>query len=276
MGDAEYGKVNPETLEWVLAQADKAAEEGKVVIAAIHHQLLQHYVGQERLMASAATEDGESIARQLADHGVRVVLTGHMHTPNVSRIKGYDTEGVLTEISCPSIVTYPSQYRILTINDDFSTLSVDTRYMRSSYSFSDVQQAARDKVESTLGKIISDLVPRYMSAFNQMLATFASEPAFASYYNLTYQYCDGTYLVQSDGETPFGIFKPLNDTLLSDNLIDRLQCPDVFDKLYRFLQEYNNRMINNELKWTRDFETTGLRVKPSPEDSTSRSPEDRL
>ena len=180
VGDAEYGKVNPETLKWVLAQADKAAEEGKVVIAAIHHQLLQHYVGQERLMASAATEDGESIARQLADHGVRVVLTGHMHTPNVSRIKGYETEGVLTEISCPSIVTYPSQYRILTINDDFSTLSVDTRYMRSSYSFSDVQQAARDKVESTLGKIISDLVPRYMSAFNQMLASFASEPAFAS------------------------------------------------------------------------------------------------
>ena len=113
-------------------------------------------------------------------------------------------------------------------------------------------------------------------AFGRNLFDTLSEPAFASYYNLTYQYCDGTYLVQSDGETPFGIFKPINDTLLSDNLIDRLQCPDVFDKLYRFLQEYNNRMINNELKWTRDFEATGLRDKPSPEDSTSRSPEDRL
>jgi hypothetical protein len=53
--------------------------------------------------------------------------------------------------------------------------------------------------------------------------------------------------VQSDGKEPFGIFKPINDSLLSDNLIDRLQCPDVFDKLYRFLQEYNNRMINNKL-----------------------------
>ena len=85
-------------------------------------------------------------------------------------------------------------------------------------------------------------------AFGRNLFDTLSEQAFASYYNLTYQYCDGTYLVQSDGENPFGIFKPLNDSLLNDNLVDRLQCPDVYDKLYRFLQVYNNRMISNELK----------------------------
>ena len=178
--EAEYGKVKPETIEWVLAQADKAKEEGKVVIAAIHHQMLHHYVGQERLMASSATENGDSIARLFADHGIRVVLTGHMHTPNVSRIKGWETDGIITEISCASTVTYPSQFRILTLSDDFSTLSVDTRYLRSTANLPDVQQAARDKVESTLGKSISDLVPRYMSTFNQMLAAFANEPAFAS------------------------------------------------------------------------------------------------
>jgi hypothetical protein len=89
-------------------------------------------------------------------------------------------------------------------------------------------------------------------AFGRNLFDTISEQAFASYYNLTYQYCDGTYLVQSDGENPFGIFKPINDSLLNDNLVDRLQCPDVYDKLYRFLQVYNNRMISNELKPTID------------------------
>ena len=84
-------------------------------------------------------------------------------------------------------------------------------------------------------------------SFGRNLFDTLSEPSFVSYYNLTYQYCDGTYLVQSDGENSFGIFKPICDSLLNDNLIDRLQCPDVYDKLYRFLQEYNNRMINNEL-----------------------------
>ena len=85
-------------------------------------------------------------------------------------------------------------------------------------------------------------------SFGRNLFDTLSEPAFISYFNLTYQYCDGTYLVQSDGQAPFGIFKPISDSLLNDNLIDRLQCPDIFDKLYTFLNDYNNRMIHNELK----------------------------
>ena len=84
-------------------------------------------------------------------------------------------------------------------------------------------------------------------SFGRNLFDTLSEPAFISYFNLTYQYCDGTYLVQSDGQNSFGIFKPYLDPELSDNLIDRLQCPDVFEKLYGFLQEYNYRMINNKL-----------------------------
>ena len=106
-----------------------------------------------------------------------------------------------------------------------------------------------------------DLGPSILSALgvNDTLFSFGrnlfdtiSDPTFVSYYNLTYQYCDGNYLVQSDGERPFGIFKPLSDTLLNDNLIDRLQCSDVFDKLYKFVQEYNNRMISNNLKPSTD------------------------
>ena len=102
-----------------------------------------------------------------------------------------------------------------------------------------------------------DMGPSILSALNVNDTLFSfgrnlfdslSEPAFISYFNLTYQYCDGTYLVQSDGENSFGIFKPSIDPLLKDNLIDRLQCPDIFAKLYKFLQEYSNRMIYNDLK----------------------------
>lgn len=103
-----------------------------------------------------------------------------------------------------------------------------------------------------------DLGPSILSALrvNDTLFSFGrnlfdtiSEPAFVSYFNLTYQYSDGTYLVQSDGKDSFGIYKPTIDSLLNDNLIDRLQCPDVFEKLYQFLEDYDNRMINNELKF---------------------------
>ena len=102
-----------------------------------------------------------------------------------------------------------------------------------------------------------DLGPSILSALsvNDTLLSFGrnlfdslSEPAFISYFNLTYQYYSDDYLVQSDGQNSFGIYKPLSDPLMRDNLIDRLQCPDIFDKMYDFLREYNYRLKSNELK----------------------------
>lgn len=102
-----------------------------------------------------------------------------------------------------------------------------------------------------------DLGPSILSALdvNDTLLSFGrnlfdslSDPAFISYFNLTYQYYNDAYLVQSDGQNSFGIYKPHTDPLMSNNLIDRLQCPDIFDKLYDFLREYNNRLTSNQLK----------------------------
>ena len=107
----------------------------------------------------------------------------------------------------------------------------------------------------------TDLGPSILAALqvNDTLLSYGrnlfdtlSEPAFVSYSNLTYQYCDGTYLVQSDGQNSFGIYKPILDPMMSDNLIDRLQCPDIFAKLYAVLGDYNRRMIFNDLKPTFD------------------------
>ena len=113
-----------------------------------------------------------------------------------------------------------------------------------------------------------DLGPSILSALriNDTLLSFGrnlfdtlSEPAFISYFNLTYQYSDGNYLVQSDGQTPFGVYNPTLDPLLNDNLIDRIQCPDLYAKLFGFIQEYNKRMIENRLIWTRDSGTRETR-----------------
>ena len=102
-----------------------------------------------------------------------------------------------------------------------------------------------------------DLSPSILSALrvNDTLFSFGrnlfdsiSEPAFVSYFNLTYQYYNDSYLVQSDGQNPFGIYKPQTDPLMLDNLIDRLQCPDIYEKMYDFLREYNNRLTYNKLK----------------------------
>lgn len=108
-----------------------------------------------------------------------------------------------------------------------------------------------------------DLGPSVLSALNVNDTLFcfgrnlfcdSTQQNFISYFNLTYQYCDGTYLVQSDGKQPYGIYKPRLDPLLDDNLYGRLQCPDIFDNLKRYLEEYNSRMANNKLKVNYDSE----------------------
>ena len=74
-----------------------------------------------------------------------------------------------------------------------------------------------------------------------------SDPFFIAYINQTYQYSDGQYLVQSDGDNTIGVFNILRDRQLNDNLIDRIKCDDIARKLKECIQEYNNRFINNQL-----------------------------
>ena len=178
-GDGEYGRIRPATLEWILAQADRAKEEEKVLVAAVHHELICHYNGQERVMPSAATENGDSIARLFADHGIRVVLTGHMHMPNVSRVVGFEGTDTITEVNLASTICYPSQYTLLTVSNDLSTMRVDTREVKSTESLPHLQLAARKKVDDNLDNSISSLAMGYMSTFNSLLKDYASIPEFA-------------------------------------------------------------------------------------------------
>lgn len=76
--------------------------------------------------------------------------------------------------------------------------------------------------------------------------TLSTQSAIA-YINQTYQYSDGQYLVQSDGNNTFGVFNIQRDRQLNDNLIDRIQCSDLAKMMKERIQEYNNRFIFNQL-----------------------------
>ena len=84
-------------------------------------------------------------------------------------------------------------------------------------------------------------------SFGRNIFDTLSEPSFIAYVNLTYQYSDGQYLLQSDGEHTIGVFNLQEDRLLNDNLVDRIQCPDLARQLRERIQEYHNRLVNNQL-----------------------------
>ena len=84
-------------------------------------------------------------------------------------------------------------------------------------------------------------------SFGRNLFDTLQSPSWISYINQTYQYSDGNYLIQSDGKNVIGVFNLKNDSLLDNNLINHIQCPDLLLKFQAQLQEYNNRMIENRL-----------------------------
>ena len=74
-----------------------------------------------------------------------------------------------------------------------------------------------------------------------------TQPTFIAYINQTYQFSDGRYLIQSDGDNTIGVFNIHRDRQLNDNLIDRIQCEDLAKIMKKIIQEYNNRFIYNHL-----------------------------
>lgn len=84
-------------------------------------------------------------------------------------------------------------------------------------------------------------------SFGRNVFDSLSDPNFIAYINQTYQYSDGQYLVQSDGDNTIGVFNVIRDPQLNDNLIDRIQCADLSRKMKERIQEYNNRFVFNQL-----------------------------
>ena len=76
--------------------------------------------------------------------------------------------------------------------------------------------------------------------------------SFISFLNNIYQYSDGKYVLQSNGNEVIAAYDFKNDNRLRFNIYKKED--DVFDKLERDfrvrLQQYNNRMINNKLYFT--------------------------
>lgn len=127
--DDGEGYLSDETLAWVLAQADEANAKGNMILAMCHWQVLEHVDDGGMITdISARLQNADAVRDQLMAHGVRTLLTGHVHVNSISTYR--DTLQMsgdsIVEISTGSPITYPCPYRWLTITSDRSTVEVST------------------------------------------------------------------------------------------------------------------------------------------------------
>jgi 3',5'-cyclic AMP phosphodiesterase CpdA len=122
------GRVAPSTLAWIDGVLADARSRGAVVLAFMHHGLLEHFRGQKRYVPSRLVDGAERLAALLARGGVRVVFTGHGHVQDVAERR--IGRQVLFDVGTGSLVTYPNPWRVAQI-DEAGNMDVRTERVQA-------------------------------------------------------------------------------------------------------------------------------------------------
>lgn len=149
------GAVSETTLNWVVEQATAARANGKRVIAMMHHPLIPHFVGLENFVETAVVENYETVRNALADAGVNVVFTGHFHTSDIAKDWNADLSEEIYDVNTGSLISYPCDYRLVTLRADLSELEITTGHIPELTSGDDFAETAKARLNKSMQDKIS-------------------------------------------------------------------------------------------------------------------------
>ena len=168
------GSVSEETLNWVTERAETATTNGKRVIAMMHHPLIPHVSNAESLVPTYVVSNHDHIRKALIDAGVKVIFTGHFHTSDIAKDYDEDIVKEIYDVNTGSLISYPCDYREVTISGDLMELNLTTGHITSltdddSFSSemakerlrSSVKKAIEERIEAKVGAMVA-LIPSSM------------------------------------------------------------------------------------------------------------------
>ncbi|MCL2655793.1 MAG: metallophosphoesterase [Coriobacteriia bacterium] len=103
------GKIDQGTEKWLAGVLAQAAREHKAVITIMHHGVIEHWNGQEKLHADYLVADYQHVGRFLASYHVGVCFTGHYHAQDITQADF--SGGRLYDVETGSLVTPPCPIR---------------------------------------------------------------------------------------------------------------------------------------------------------------------
>lgn len=103
-------------MEWALDEIKKAHDEGQYIFAMTHYPLVP-FSAVMNLIGDAKLTDWENVATKLADAGLDLIFTGHMHA---QAITDYTTKkgNKITDVQTGCFVGCPCAYRKVTFEDN--------------------------------------------------------------------------------------------------------------------------------------------------------------
>ena len=105
-----------EQREWIEKQAEKAREDNQTIVAMCHYPILP---GQPlfSLISPMLIRDAHKFACFLADNGIHIIFTGHMHNQSINELVS-EKGNKLYDITTGSIIADPAFIRLVTVIDE--------------------------------------------------------------------------------------------------------------------------------------------------------------
>ncbi len=119
----DFKTYDDEQIAWIKEQTKRAREDGQMMIAMNHYPLLP---GQPifSIVPSAVQKNAGEITTMLADEGVHLVFTGHMHNQSIN-VKVTEKGNKIYDVCTGSIIASPSVMRLVTVESS-KTVKVET------------------------------------------------------------------------------------------------------------------------------------------------------
>jgi len=121
------GNIKDATRQWILDRLAEAKQKGIRVFAMMHHNLIEHYQGQNDLDPEYVTDNWESNTQLFMAAGLEVIFTGHYHANDIT---AYTHNGTtLYDVETGSQVNPPLPYRLLNLKS--SSLNIESSHITS-------------------------------------------------------------------------------------------------------------------------------------------------
>ncbi|MFA6865957.1 MAG: metallophosphoesterase [Clostridia bacterium] len=153
--ESEYGEITENLLNWIKTQNNLAKKANKKVFAICHYPIIPNKPIFE-LFKESKVSNWRYTASQLADMGIKIVFTGHLHIQSVNLFTS-EKGNTLVDVCTSTLIGYPAMYRKITLVEDkaiigsipmtpceFNGQLVDTKYLDNQF---------RNMIQNNLTKI---------------------------------------------------------------------------------------------------------------------------
>ena len=155
--------VSKDEVNWVCDQADKAYADGRYPILMMHHNLLDHMPIQSIFSKDFIIGNHLSVAEKFANHGIKVVFSGHEHCSDVSTYTS--TKGnKIYDFATTSLSMYPLQYRTMSLTEDKISYDVKTVDKIDTYALTATVSGYTDEHIALMNAGLNDYAKGFLKA----------------------------------------------------------------------------------------------------------------